>query len=595
MRFRKFLLFLAVLVLAEVAWAADKRPAPRKALAGLAAVIDKALAEQRIPGAAVGVVCGDAVVLLEGYGLRDIENKKPMTPDTMMPIASVTKQFTVAALGTLVRQGKLDWDEPVRDFMPDFRLHDDYATLHATPRDLVTHRIGLPRHDFAWFGSPLSRQELYGRLRYFPFSRDIRTQFQYNNFMFMTAGLLGGRVAGTTYEDLVRTAIFVPLGMARTNFALSTVRDDADHATGYQLDNARALVPDPFESVEQMAPTGAINSTARDLVQWIRMLLAGGEWDGKRILLQADVLAMMQPQMPIGPAVFPEIGFRSYGMGFFVANYRGHEVAQHGGNMPGAATMVFMVPKEKIGIVVLTNRSGAVLRDGLPYEIVDRLLGLQSANMIGRYAELETKSFAGEEAAKSAGASDRKPNTRPSHDLADYAGDYSDPGYGPMQVRFAAGVLSLTYHGFTTRLDHWHYDVFQAPEDRTSRLDRIRVQFQTDLEGEVSGVAVPIEPNVAPIVFTRQPPPEMLERAFLQRFVGIYELDGVDLQILLRDDGVLQFVQLGRVYDLVPVRGTLFRIKDLSGVSLEFLSDAEGRIDRIALHAGGSTIGPRRR
>ncbi len=107
----------------------------------------------QVPGVAVAVVVGDEVVLSKGYGLRDVEKKLPMAAETQMPIASVTKQFTVAALGTLVRQGKLDWDKPVREYLPDFRLHNEYATSHATPRDLVTHRIGLPRHDFIWYGT----------------------------------------------------------------------------------------------------------------------------------------------------------------------------------------------------------------------------------------------------------------------------------------------------------------------------------------------------------------------------------------------------------------------------------------------------------
>jgi len=187
------LVFLFLIVAAGVLGAPRN---PKKALADVDRLITDALAEQQIPGAAVAVVVGDEVVLLKGYGLRDVEKKLPMTPDTMLPIASITKQFTVASLGTLVRQGKLEWDKPVRDSLPEFRLHDDYATLNATTRDLVTHRIGLPRHDFAWFGSPAGREELYGRLRYFPFSRDIRTRFQYNNFMYMTAGYLAGRIAG---------------------------------------------------------------------------------------------------------------------------------------------------------------------------------------------------------------------------------------------------------------------------------------------------------------------------------------------------------------------------------------------------------------
>lgn len=255
---------LTLLSLAVPAGAAPSSPDPKKALAGLDAFIERELETQKIAGAAVAVVVGDKVVLLKGYGWRDMAARRPVTPDTMFPIASITKQFTVASLGTLVRQGKLDWDKPVRDYMPDFRLHDDYATLRATPRDLVTHRIGLPRHDFAWFGSALSRDDLYKQLRHFSFSKDIRTRFQYNNFMFMTAGYLAGRLAGRSYEDHVRQSLLEPLGMTRTNFSLDEVAKDPDAATGYELDNEQKLVMDRYESAEQMAPTGGLNSTARD-------------------------------------------------------------------------------------------------------------------------------------------------------------------------------------------------------------------------------------------------------------------------------------------------------------------------------------------
>ena len=161
-----------------------KEPPPRDALAGIDAVIERALQTYQVPGASVAVMVGDEVVHVKGYGFRDVEKKLPVTPETQMPIASITKQFTVAALGTLVRQGKLDWDKPVREYLPDFRLHNEYATSHATPRDLVTHRIGLPRHDAVWYGSDLSREQICRRLQHFPFSRDIRKRFQYNNLMY---------------------------------------------------------------------------------------------------------------------------------------------------------------------------------------------------------------------------------------------------------------------------------------------------------------------------------------------------------------------------------------------------------------------------
>jgi hypothetical protein len=160
-------------------------------------------------------------------------------------------------------------------------------------------------------------------------------------------------------------------------------------------------------------------------------------------------------------------------------------------------------------------------------------------------------------------------------------------------VKHENGALHLTYHGFTARLDHWHYDVFQTPQERTSELDALRVKFETDLEGEVSGIAIPIEPNVPPIVFSRQPPPEMKDRNFLQRFVGTYDSGGIPVDIVLRDDGVLQWVRVGTARELIPVRGTLFRIKDLTGVSVEFLANEKGEFDRLAMHSGSSMIAKR--
>jgi hypothetical protein len=154
--------------------------------------------------------------------------------------------------------------------------------------------------------------------------------------------------------------------------------------------------------------------------------------------------------------------------------------------------------------------------------------------------------------------------------------------------------LSLAIHGFITPLEHHHYEVFRAPDDDKNRLEQMRVQFQTDLEGEVSAVAVPVEPNVPPTVFARKPPSEMRERAFLEPLVGVYEVGGIDWDVILREDGILQYVVLGRPRDLVPVRGTLFRVKDLTGVTVEFLKGADGRVDRIGVYSGSSTIGRRK-
>jgi CubicO group peptidase (beta-lactamase class C family) len=594
MKTTTFVCFLLCLVVRLHA----KEPPPAEALKGIDAVIEQELKTFQVPGVAVAVVVGDEVVLSKGYGLRDVEKKLPMAAETQMPIASVTKQFTVAALATLVRQGKLDWDKPVREYLPDFRMHNEYATSHLTPRDLVTHRSGLPRHDAIWYGTDLTREQIYHRLPFFEFSRDLRARFQYNNLMYMTAGYLGGQIAKSSWEDLVKNALFEPLGMKRSNFNVSAMHADANHSQAYELNAKREVVRIEHMALDAGGPAGAINSSVDEMARYARMMLAGGMFEGKRVLLESDVQGMMQPQMPSGRDFFSDLfGFRNYGMGLTVQTYRGVEIAHHGGNIDGASALLVLVPSKKIGVVVLANRSGTRLRDALPYEIIDRLLGLESAGLLARHRQLEEKGFAGQDAAKAAGATDRKPNTKPARPLNEYAADYLHPGYGPMKVRLEKDRLMLSYNKFTAPLDHWHYEVFQSPADRQNPLELTRVQFNSDFSGEVASISVPLEPNVDPIVFTRQPPAEMRERKFLEPLAGEYDNGGIPVTIAVREDNVLQYIVVGTVRELVPVRGTYFRIKDLTGVAVEFMRNPAGQYDRMAIYSPGSenVIAPRKK
>jgi hypothetical protein len=328
------------------------------------------------------------------------------------------------------------------------------------------------------------------------------------------------------------------------------------------------------------------------------MMLAGGMFEGNRVLLEADVQAMMQPQVPIGKDLFSDLfGFRNYGMGLFVQTYRGNEIAHHGGNIDGASTLIVMVPSKRIGVIVLANRSGTRLRDALPFEIIDRLLGLESSGLLARHRQLEEKGFAGEDAAKAAGTTDRKPNTKPARPLSEYAAEYLHPGYGPMKVGLEKDRLTLSYNKFTAPLDHWHYEVFQTPADRQNPLELTRVQFNADFSGEVASISVPLEPNVEPIIFSRQPPAEMRDRKFLDALAGEYDGGGVPVTISVREDNVLQYIVLGSVRELVPVRGTYFRLKDLAGVAVEFLRSPAGQFDRMAIYSPGSenVIVPRKK
>src|SRR5580658_3208676 len=212
---------------------------------GFDAFANQELRDWKCDGVAIAIVQDGKVILSKGYGLRDVKKNLPVTEKTLFAIGSATKSFTVTSLGTLVEQGKLDWDKPVRDYLPDFRMWDQFATERMTTRDLVTHRSGLPRHDLMWYNSPFSRQELFERLRYLEPNKDFRTTFQYQNLMFMTAGYLGGHVAGTTWEQLVRKAIFKPLKMTSSNFSITDSQKSADFSQPYKVAND-VVVDVPF-------------------------------------------------------------------------------------------------------------------------------------------------------------------------------------------------------------------------------------------------------------------------------------------------------------------------------------------------------------
>jgi len=296
---RKTLLF--TIGIAFVSFAADSK----QALDGFDTFAGQVLKDWNAVGFAVAIIQDGKVVYSKGYGVRDLKGNQPVTTQTQFAIGSSTKSFTVTSLGVLVDQGKLDWDKPVRQYLPDFQLMDQFATERMTPRDLVTHRSGLPRHEFMWMSSPFTRQEIYERLRYLEPNKDFRATYQYQNLMVMTAGYLDAHVAGMPWEDHVRKVILEPLGMSNTNFSITDMQKSADHSQPYTVvkDEIREM---PFRNVDAIGPAGSINSNVEDMAKYVIMHLQ----HGKGIISQKNSREMQSPQMSIaGPSPEnPELG-----------------------------------------------------------------------------------------------------------------------------------------------------------------------------------------------------------------------------------------------------------------------------------------------
>jgi CubicO group peptidase (beta-lactamase class C family) len=478
------------------------------ALGTLDAFVDSVMKEWKVPGLAVAAIKNGEVVLARGYGFRNLESQLPVTPRTLFAIGSNSKSFTVTVLGMLNDDGKIDWDKPVREYLPDFRLHDPVASEQMTPRDLVCHRSGLPRHDLVWLATGLSRPELYGRLRYLQPNKPFRSTYQYQNLMFMTAGYLEERVTGRKWEELVRERVLAPFGMSRSNFSVNDSQRDSDFSYPYG-ESAGKVERIPFRNIDAIGPAGSINSSADEMIKYVRFHIEQGKEGGKQLLSQKNSRQMQSPQMAISSSGedYPELGPSSYGLGLMISTYRGHKLVQHGGGIDGFISAMSWLPDDKIGAIVLSNYSGNNPVPNLVVrQIFDRLLGLEPLDWVVRTREQQAKQEKQREEARRKSAAERKTGTALSHPIGEYAGRYEHPGYGAAEVRADGSGLEVRVAGFRLPLEHFHYDVFAVKENApapAARFGGTRLTFLYNKKGEIDRVAIPLEPSVDDIVFAR--------------------------------------------------------------------------------------------
>jgi CubicO group peptidase (beta-lactamase class C family) len=521
----------------------------------------------------MAIVSGGNVVYAKGFGKRDVKNDLPVTTDTLFAIGSCTKAFTTFVLGQLVDEGKLDWDKPVGRYLPGFRLYDTVASNELTPRDLVTHRSGLPRHDLVWYNNQtLTRKDIVERLQYLPPNAELREKWQYNNLMFLTAGYLIEQLTGKAWEAAVRERIFQPVGMTHSNFADADSQKTTDFARPYREDHDK-LLEIPFREVGNMGPAGSIDSTAGDMAKWMLVQLG----DAHNDLIQKSTLRTLHtPQMTLGVLPEePELGPPSYAMGWFVDSYRGHLRVQHGGNIDGFSALVTLFPNDDTGIVVLSNASGTALPGILTFHAADRLFKAEAKDWNG-IALARRK--AGKEMNKEAEAKKnavRKPGTKPAHALADYAGDYENSGYGVIRIGRSGEALSVSYNGLNAPLEHWHYETFNALKNDDPTMENTKFTFETDVNGTVSALSVVMDPLVPAAAFAKKPDAKMSDPAWLKTFTGSYSLGPQTVDVSLHGNQIVLSIPGQPSYTLTPALEDWFELKGLNGYRMKF--DAAGK------------------
>lgn len=486
--FRALAAAVAFLLSAAPAGAAEGPLDPRV----VDALAKHALQTWHVPGVAVAVVRDGEVVYLKGHGVRDVATGEPVTPDTVFPLASCTKAFTTTALAVLVDEGKLGWDDPVRKLLPSFRLGDPLADRDVRIRDLLCHRTGLRGHDLLWYRAPWPPEETVRRVGLLPLDRPFRSAFQYQSTMFTAAGLALGAASGTPWEEFVRRRLLDPLGMKSTVLTSSDSKKASDRATGHRLGWRGEPESVPFYPQPVPDPAGSAYSTARDLSRWVRFQLGDGSIDGKRLVSCTNLTETHRPQMVVrlegfDQAMHPETVQMSYGLGWVIQDYRGHRLVSHAGAVDGFRCHLTLLPDEKLGIVLLNNLQHTRMNLALSNRLVDRLLGLPARDWDGAFLAVAKQEAGEAEERDRARQARRHTGTRPSRELAAYAGSYEHPAYGTVRVILDGDSLAWDWRHYHATLMHFHYDTFILPVEFMGNPE---VLFSLDGRGSVERMRV---------------------------------------------------------------------------------------------------------
>ena len=556
--------FILVLVMLATAFAACA--APPTATGSLEQRLDRLVEEleqQRqtlhIPGMAIAIVQDDEVILTHGFGVADIENETPVTPDTLFAIGSSTKAFTSTLVGMLVDDGKMEWDDPVTDYIAYFTLDIDSEdeTDEVAIRDLLCHRTGFVRMGLLFGSGALPREEVLEAATAAEPWTGFRENWYYSNVMYLAAGVAAGNAAGTDWDTLVGERIFEPLGMGNSSTSVSQVQSDPRLSMGYIWDDdLQAYKHKPMRNVDNIGPAGAINSNVLDMAQWLRFQLGAGEYEGNRLVSEEQLSETWTSQIEIAPGV-------SYGLGWLIREWRGQPVIEHGGNVDGFSAEVALLPESNLGFVLLTNVSVTALQQVSVNMVWEALLG-----------EWEDTDGQGE-----------------TEDYDVYTGEYL-ANFGQIEDE----VLTVLVQNDRLAVDVPGQQVYELREpDEEGKWyfvisNDIAVSFERDDGGNVTSMKM----YQAGLVFDLprkgvEIAPEIpLEE--LQKYLGSYRSEelGITVEVLIQNNRLAVDWPEEMVYELYPPDDEgiwVFRVSE--AFTLRFRETPDGQVESLTYYQAG--------
>lgn len=448
-----------------------------------------------LAGLAIGIVQDGKVVFQKGYGLRNINRpSEKVSTKSMFGIASLSKAFTAMALGILVEEGKIAWDDKVKEYMPEFEMYDPYVSREMTIRDLLCHRSGLNTFDgdLLWYNTNYSRAEVIRRIRFLPPKKSFRANFGYQNIMFITAGELIPRLTGMSWDKFLEEKIFKKLLMQNTNTSIKKLNSNDEICTPHVKGK-----PEKWINYDSFGGAAAINSNVEDVCKWIQTLLQ----KGKGLVSENVMQEMWKSHTPLALSNYDRsngLHFKGYGLGWFLMDYHGKKVVHHSGGLPGFISKIALIPEENLGVIILTNGETS-LPTALMYKVFDEALGKNKGRDWGKeylgFAENYQKFEANQ---KKIRENEREQNTKPSLKLESYEGTYKDKMYGEARIKLENGKLALTLlpakEVFTSEMKHWHFDTFQI-KFKDPFLPEGWVSFELDSWGNVKGFKIDLPNN----------------------------------------------------------------------------------------------------
>lgn len=492
---KKLRLLLLLLLVLPQAWAQTKAPVD---LQQLDKYYQQALQDWDVPGMAIAIVRNDSVVFAKGYGVLNNKTGGKVDASTLFGIASNSKAYTAAALATLVDAGKIKWEDKVKQYVPYLQLYSPFVTENLTIEDLLSHRVGFQTFsgDLLWYNTTYSREEIIRRMRYLEPTYGFRDGYGYSNLMFITAGEVIENVTGNTWESYIQETFLQPLGMDRTYTSVNDLKGLRNVASPHGFDEKGKPYATTLTAWDSWNPAAGIFTSATQQAQWMRLQLNRGTYNGKQLFSEAASRDMWTVHNPFAISKnaeeeTPSTHFTGAGLGWFLSDYEGRKLVYHGGGHEGMNSRTVLVPEENLGIVILTNSMSSIMAPLANYTI-DQFLGVENGRDWSRF-KLDAAN-AEKEAAANAPKEKKGRKSKPTMELAAYAGTYSSLLYGDATVTLKDGKLEFQLLPAPTlggTLHHWQHDIFNLDwKNDYALLHPTNVRFLVGEDGSIAGMRI---------------------------------------------------------------------------------------------------------